>query len=292
MSMKRRYLIYLVLPLVLVAVAAGWWLKPAGFNRAEAALAEFSVEKLSCGSCVQKINEALQPVAGIGTIEVSVTSGRSRVEFDPSRTSSAEIGRLITEAGYPARLRTELSPAEYAGLRQEQTRLGAKYVARVGSRLVARDDFEQALKLRLGDREASPALLEQLRRQLWEELQQREILLAAAESSGVVVQPGEVDVRLEKLRQGHDDLDQLVTRRFGSMEAFRRQLRNDMTIEKLMATKVPADISDPAQRQLRLQQWYGDLVQRTEVVIFDPQLKRVTAGGGDCGSGGGGGCCG
>lgn len=289
--MKRTKLIYLVLPLVLLAVAAGWWLKPAGFNQAEASLAEYQVEKLSCGSCVQKINDALRPVAGIGSVEVSLTSGRSRVEFDPSLTSSATIAKLITEAGYPARLRTELTVAEYADLRQEQSRLGAKYVARIGSRLLSRDEFEQALKQRLGDRDASPALLDQLRKKLWSDLQQREILLGAAEAASVLVQPGEVDVRLEQLRKGHADLDQVVAQRFGGMDNFRQQLRNDMTIEKVMETSVLNGINDPAQRQLKLQQWYAGLQQQTEVVIFDPQLKRAAASGGSCGSGGGG-CCG
>jgi len=286
--MKRSRLLLLILPLLVLAVAAGWWLRPAGINRAEAALAEYQVEKLSCGSCVQKINDALRPVAGIGEVEVSLTSGRSRIEFDPQRTSSAAIGELITAAGYPATLRTELTAVEYADLRQEQARLGAKYVARVGSRLLAREDFEKSLKLRLGDRDAQPALLEQLRRQLWSDLQQRETLLAAAEEQGVLVQPGEVDARVEQLRQGHADLDQLIAQRFGSMDAFREQLRADMTVEKLIQEKVVAGISDPGQKQLRLQQWYGDLVQKTEVVIFDPQLKRAAASGGSCGSG----CCG
>ncbi len=284
--MKRSRLMAILI-LVVLAVAAGWWLRPAGFDPAGAALAEYQVEKLSCGSCVQKINEALAD-PGVGEVEVSLTSGRCRVVFDPSRISSEAIAKRITDAGYPARLRQELSPEEYAGLRQERARLGAKYVARVGSRLISRDDFELALKLRLGDREGSPALIDQLRRQLWNDLRQREMLLAAADKNGILVQAGEVDARLEQLRKGHANLDELIGQRFGDMETFRRQLREDMTIDRLVEQKVLAGVTDPGQRRLRLQQWLNDLVRQTDVVIFDSRLKRVVASGGDCGSG----CCG
>ncbi|WP_187426724.1 cation transporter [Geothermobacter ehrlichii] len=285
--MKRSR--WMLIPgLLLVAVGIGWWLYPVGFDPAGAALAEYQVEKLSCGSCVQKIDQALKAGGGVGEIEVSLTSGRCRVVFDPSRISSDAIARRITEAGYPARLLTELSPEEYAGLRQQQARLGAKYVAKVGSRLVSRDDFETALRQRLGEREVTPALLEQLRRQLWNDLRQREMLLAEAEAEGILVQPGEVDARLAQLRKGHANLDELIAQRFGDMETFRRQLREDMTIERLVEEKVLAGITDPGQRQLRLQQWLGDLARRTDVVIFDSRLKRAVASGGDCDSG----CCG
>lgn len=287
--MKRRYLL-LPLPALLMILISVWWLQPGKFNQAEAALAEYQVEKLTCGSCVQKINDALQVIPGVGTVDVSLTSARSRVEFDPSQTDSQTIAAAITAAGYPASLRTELSPQEYVALRQEEAQLGAKYVARVGSRLLSRAEFEQALKLRLGDQEASPALIEQLRKGLWKDLLQREVLLGAAEAQGVLVQPGEVDQRLEQLRLQHAGLDQLVEQRFGGQELFRTQLRNDMTIEKTMEESVLSGMTDPGLRQLKLQQWYAGLVEKTEVVVFDPQLKQATASGGGCGSGGGG-CC-
>jgi len=38
-----------------------------------------------------------------------------------------------------------------------------------------------------------------------------------------------------------------------------------------------------------LNRWYGDLVNQTPVVIFDPALKSIVAGGG---KGCGGSCCG
>jgi copper chaperone CopZ len=296
--MIKRPKIYVPISLLFVAIlTAAWMFYPTGINPANAALAEYQLEKLSCGSCVSNIENALASLDGIGSVEVNLTSNRGRVTYDPSEIDSQTIAETITGAGYPARLRLELDSQAYAALQQEQSQLGQQYLARIGDRLLSRNDFEQLVKQRSrGQLRSNGAVTtaqnDQLWQAVWKEVLQRELLLAAAEENQIIVQDGEVDLRLDELRQEHKGLDQIVTQRYGSMESFRELLREDMIINRNIDDHVYDGARSPGEKQARFQGWYSELQKNTEVVIFDKRLKAISqTSGGGCGSGGGGGCC-
>ena len=289
--MIKRPKIYLSLCFVSVALVAAWFFYPTGTtaaNAANAALAEFQIEKMTCGSCVAKIETALSRLKGFESIDINLTSHRGRVVYDSSDLDSQTIADVITTAGYPARLRLELSPSEFIALQQEQEQLGQKYLARIGDRLLARADFEAQVQQRSGGAVAS-GQVDRLWKTVWQDVLQRELLLSAAEQNKIIVQEGEVDVRLEELRQGHQGLDELVVKRYGTMEAFRARIREDMIIHRNIEGHVYAGIEDPVQQQNLVDKWYAELQSNTEVIIFDQRLKLLSQSGGGCGSGGG--CC-
>ena len=280
--MNKSLKLYVTLGIVAAAVAAGSWLLiPSGSGTANAALAEYQIEKLTCGSCVSNIESALSSLDGIGSVEVNLTSNRGRVTYDPSEIDSSAIAAAITKAGYPASVRLQLDPQEYDALQQEQAQLGQKYLARIGDRLLARSDFEQIVQQRAGG-DVSPDQQSQLWQAVWKDVLQRELLLSAAEKNRIVIQDGEVDAKLDELRQGHQGLEQLVVQRYGNMDNFRTRLREDMIINRNIEDHVYAGIDDPRQQQSQLQAWYADLQKETEVIIFDPQLKAVGQDGGGC----------
>lgn len=271
--------------LACVLAAGAWFIAPSGVNPANAALAEYQIEKLTCGSCVSNIKTALAGLDGVGSVEVNLTSNRGRVTYDPAEVDSQLIAKTISDAGYPTSLRLELDPQEYTALQQEQAQLGQEYMAKIGERLLARTDFEQELRQRSGG--ATPAAQnDQLWQSVWKDVLQRELLLSAAEQNQVIIQPGEVDARLDELRQGHQGLEQLVIKRYGSMDDFRARLREDLIINRNIEDNVYAGITDPRERQGKLQNWYAELKNSTEVIIYDSQLKAISQG-----SGGGCACC-
>lgn len=281
--MKVRLLIALIVGVALVAAGGYAWTA----SRPEAlALAEFSVQNLSCGSCVQNIQGALAEVKGVEKVEVSVTSGRARVEYAPSRIDPARIAERIAVAGYPASLSRDLSVADYQALREDTARLADRFIGRIGEKLVSRDDFSAALSRR---ESAAAAPGQGLLKSVWDEILQRELLLAAAEKNAVVVQEGEVDLELQKMRTANGDFDAVVQTRFGSIDEFRRQLKQDMIIQRNIDEHVLQGEKDQTQARLKLTGWYRDLASAVPVVIFDPALKAVVDGGG---KGCGGGCCG
>lgn len=280
--MNKSLKLYVTLGVVASALVAGTWLLiPSGSGMANAALAEYQIEKLTCGSCVSNIESALSSLDGVSSVEVNLTSNRGRVTYDPAEIDSSAIASAITEAGYPASVRLQLDPQEYGALQQEQAQLGQKYLARIGDRLLARSDFEEIVQQRAAGA-VSPDQKSQLLQEVWKDVLQRELLLSAAEKNQVIIQQGEVDAKLDELRQGHQGLEQLVVKRYGNMDNFRTRLREDMIINRNIEDHVYAGIDDPRQQQSQLQAWYADLQKETEVIIFDPQLKAVGQGGGGC----------
>ena len=262
-------------------VAAIWLFSPSGANQANAALAEFQIEKMTCGSCVGNIEKALAGLDGIGSVEVNLTSNRGRVTYNPDEIDSQVIAETITGAGYPASLRLELAPQEYAALQQEQSQLGQQYLAKIGDRLLARSDFEQLVQQR-SKGAAATGQNDQLWQAVWKDVLQRELLLAAAEQNQIIIQDGEVDAKLDELRQEHKGLEQMVTERYGSVSSFRERLREDLVINRNIDDHVYAGIKSPGERQAKFQGWYAELQKNTEVIIFDPRLKSLGQGGSGC----------
>ena len=59
-----------------------------------------TIEGMSCGHCVARVRRALENVEGVdvGSVEV----GSAVAELDLSRTSSAELIRIIDDLGFTA----------------------------------------------------------------------------------------------------------------------------------------------------------------------------------------------
>jgi len=289
--MKKRFLFLLSAGLLLCAVlTAAWLLVPGGVDLSRAALAEYDLQKMTCGSCVANIENALADVRGVGDVQVDLTRETGRVQFDPAVTDAEAIARTISAAGYPATLRTQMSAEELAAMRNEESRLAQKYMARIGDRYVTRLEFEERIDQAI-DQNApgSPQAVSAAWRQIWNEMLQRELLLAAAAENDVLVQPGEVDARLRQITDRHPGLEDRIIAEYGSRENFRKRLREDMIIQRNLDEHVVAGVSAPGKRQSLLQSWYADLNRSTEVKIFDPRLKALsTAATGGCG----GSCCG
>ena len=289
--MKNRILFLLSAGLLLcVGLSAAWLVVPGGVDQSRAALVEFDLEKMTCGSCVAKIETALDGLRGVGDVQVDLTRERGRVQFDPAVIDAQAIGQAISSAGYPATLRTQLNAEELAALRDEEFLLGKKYVAKIGDRYVTRAEFEDrvsqtAVQDPAGGQEAFAAAW----RQAWDEMLQRELLLTAAAENEVTIQPGEVDARLQQITAQHPGLEDRIIAEYGSRENFRTRLREDMIIQRNLADHVVVGIADPNQRKQRLQSWYAELNRRIEVKIFDPRLKTLTT---DTTAGCGGSCCG
>lgn len=58
------------------------------------------VSGLKCGGCVTAVREALEAVAGVSTVEVSLEDGEARVSG--GRLSRDSLIAAVTDAGYAA----------------------------------------------------------------------------------------------------------------------------------------------------------------------------------------------
>jgi len=250
------------------------------------ALAEFRVEKLTCGSCVKNISNALSEVEGIGEVDVNLSIGHARVEFLPDKIDVISVASTIAEAGYPAHVVQILSQDEYSSLRDNEDRLAPRFVGRIGDRLISREKFSDAVTQLEGALDSGGG---NILKSAWEKILQQELLLDAASRNGVVVQDGEVDLEIEKIIGSGKLTESKIQQRFGNREEFHLWLKEKMTVERNISKNVVRGEKDSLRRRDLLNRWYGDLVNQTPVVIFDPALKSIVAGGG---KGCGGSCCG
>lgn len=61
------------------------------------------VQGMSCGSCVKRVTQALQPVAGVSGVEVDLQSGHVKVSGDFAQ-GAGPLVLALTAAGYPTKL--------------------------------------------------------------------------------------------------------------------------------------------------------------------------------------------
>ncbi|MDZ7265931.1 MAG: heavy-metal-associated domain-containing protein [candidate division KSB1 bacterium] len=88
-----------------------------GSATAQAGLSEvkISVPTVQCGSCQNKVEKALQAVAGVKTAKVDLDAKVARVSFDPQKVGLAELEKAIALAGYDAN-NVKRDSTAYAGL--------------------------------------------------------------------------------------------------------------------------------------------------------------------------------
>lgn len=71
---------------------------------------DIKVKGMSCASCSAKVEKSLQKTPGVKTANVNLTMEKSTITFDPEIISSAELKKVIENAGYEVvdRSRTDL----------------------------------------------------------------------------------------------------------------------------------------------------------------------------------------
>ncbi|MGH9153980.1 MAG: cation transporter [Acidimicrobiales bacterium] len=61
-----------------------------------------TVEGMHCSSCGMLIDETLEELPGVSSSSTNVRKHRTKVEFDPARTTVANLVKAIAKLGYRA----------------------------------------------------------------------------------------------------------------------------------------------------------------------------------------------
>ncbi len=59
-----------------------------------------SIAGMSCQSCVKSVTQVLTGVPGAGEVDVSLSAAQATIQFDPDRTSLADLRQAVTDAGF------------------------------------------------------------------------------------------------------------------------------------------------------------------------------------------------
>ncbi|SFQ53349.1 Cu+-exporting ATPase [Roseivivax halotolerans] len=76
-------------------------LKAAGYP-ARTASVSFAVEKMSCASCVGRVDRALAAVPGVTSVSVNLATETAQIDYLEGATDPAALARAARDAGYPA----------------------------------------------------------------------------------------------------------------------------------------------------------------------------------------------
>lgn len=58
------------------------------------------IEGMTCGGCVNSVTNVLKPIAGVSSVNVTLTPGEASIEFDPAKTNTSEFRNAIEDAGF------------------------------------------------------------------------------------------------------------------------------------------------------------------------------------------------
>lgn len=61
---------------------------------------EMNVTGMHCGSCAMRVKLEVEDLPGIASVEADPSADRVAVEFDPEKTTPADIAAAVTAAGY------------------------------------------------------------------------------------------------------------------------------------------------------------------------------------------------
>ena len=261
--MKKTYLAILI---IAVAVSGLALLNGTTARSADLASVELSVSRMTCGSCVETIRQAVLSLDGPAEIVTDVRSARSYVTYDPQRVAPDKIATTITGSGYPA---TILFVRDASGNLLSGVDLD-KVVGRVGSRMIERGAFNKSFErtMQAVEEQGRPVPLGVVFQSAWSSLVQNELLLNAAIQNGLTVDEAEID----------SGMTDAVTR---------EEVRNRLLIKRFLQTQFP----DREPNGIALSNLLKGLQANTAIDIFDPNLKRnLSSRNGNSGCGGS--CCG
>jgi len=61
---------------------------------------QIKISGMTCGGCTSTVTRALQAIAGVNDVKVSLSPGEATVQYDESVTSPGQLIAAVTGAGY------------------------------------------------------------------------------------------------------------------------------------------------------------------------------------------------
>ena len=61
---------------------------------------QFSVKGMTCDNCVRHVEKALQTVAGVSSVSVSLDNQQATLQYDPTIATVETMAAAVSEAGY------------------------------------------------------------------------------------------------------------------------------------------------------------------------------------------------
>lgn len=73
----------------------------------EPARITLDIPSMDCALCPITVSKALRHVPGVIDVHAVLSTKSADVVYDPAKTAPAQLERVVSEAGYPAKARTK-----------------------------------------------------------------------------------------------------------------------------------------------------------------------------------------
>lgn len=230
----------------------------------EVVASRFTVNMMNCPACVITVKEVTGKLPGVVETDVSLAAQDVTVKFREKQTNPDQIKEAIAHAGYPIKLDGMFKPGG-AGINEV-------VVATVNGKPV----FQKDMKVPLDVYNVPPKGTDQA--SSFFSAVGKEILLQAADSKTIVVQPFEIQTEVEAIIKNKgissEEFLTQVTAAFGSKEKYLQVVGQRLGILKYLDEHVLAGIKDPQERARKTMEWVGTVFKDSDVKILDPGFKE------------------
>ncbi|MBI5252531.1 MAG: heavy-metal-associated domain-containing protein, partial [Desulfomonile tiedjei] len=224
----------------------------------------FTVNKMNCPACVITVKEVTGKLPGVVESDVSLAAQDVIVKFREKQTNPDQIKDAIAKAGYPVKLDGLFKP-DGAGINEQ-------VIAGVNGKPVFEKDLKVPLlvdKTGTPTKDAASSFFNTIG---------KEILLQAADSKTIVVQPYEVEAEIQAIMASKgiasEQFVNQVVEQFGSKEKYFQVVGQRLGIRKLIDEHVVAGIQDPQEKARKTMDWLGTVFKDSDVKSLDPKFKE------------------
>jgi copper chaperone CopZ len=236
----------------------------------EVVASRYAVPAMYCPACVITVQEITGKIPGVIGADVSLAGQSVTVKYRSRRTSAEAIKAAIARKGYPISIDGKFKPGGEA--------IDEAVVAIINGKPLLERDLKIASAAG-ADKDPAAGFYSAVG---------AEILLQAADSRTVVVQPSEIDevVEAEIKRRGvsKEKLTGEAVKTYGSVEKYRQTIARRLSIRKLLNDYVLDGVKDPGEKERKTLEWVGGLFKTSDVKIPDRALLdklQASAGTGD-----------
>lgn len=124
--MKRRHLLSLVIPLLLVLLAQPPWAM-GGPPANKEDITTLTIKGMTCGGCVATVKLKLKKTQGVLAYEVSLEKGEAEVTYDAAQTNPEAIAAAVSETGFKATVKTKADPDRGKGKSEDTSATGSSW---------------------------------------------------------------------------------------------------------------------------------------------------------------------
>ena len=257
-------------------------------NLAQAIIA---VQGMTCSGCISQIKASLAGLDGISDVDVDLKNGQVTVAYDSAKLEdTGRIAAAISAAGYPARLKQNLTAKQIENENRLNVSRSKKYIARVGDWEILRADYDTELNharhryqkvygADVFEGNRGRALITDIKSQVVLRLIDEGVQLNEIRKSNYNLPPGTLkkafDSFLKQRSMSPEEFKRTVNESGLDYDYFLKKFENRVTINTYVEEHILTGLSNEQNAQQQYADWFNNARLLAETVYYDKEIKTI-----------------